>query len=233
MVIPKTHTSGLTSSRVKETTSPPTTETKEANSPCPLPLASTQTNKCSCPGIWVLCIVMKKRRQNSLTRGVTLAMPCRGRVSKHFLIKDSCGDFCFLGQSHHRQLSCLGLCWFSEPDSPELHWFWEPITRLSEGSQGWKDFVGGPVAKTLHYPVYGAQVREINPACRNEYLAQPNQKKIFKRRRIDAELLKIVTEGLLHLLFGSFVFISYIKPMKFHFIFGSYIPGTMPKRVLW
>ena len=44
MVIPKTHTSGLTSSIVRTTSSPPTTETKEANSPCPLPLASTQTN---------------------------------------------------------------------------------------------------------------------------------------------------------------------------------------------
>ena len=88
------------------------------------------------------------------------------------------------------------------------------------------------MAKTLHYPVHGAHVREINPACRHEDLAQPNQKKFLKRRRIDIVLLKIVTQGLLHLLFGSFVFNSCIKPMKFHFIFGAYIPGTMPKRVL-
>ena len=54
-----------------------------------------------------------------------------------------------------------------------------------------RDFVGGPVAKTLHYPMHGAQVRELNPACCNEDLAQPNKQK-FLKRRIDVELLKIV-----------------------------------------
>ena len=135
MVIPKTQTSGLfffsihhpTSSVVKESSSPPTTETKEANSPYPLPLPSSQNtrpNKCSYPGIWVLSEWRKNDGQNSLTRGATVAVSCHVRVSKHFLIKDSCGDSCFLG------LSCLGLCWFSEPDSPVQLWFCEPITRL-------------------------------------------------------------------------------------------------------